>query len=372
MSATVHWWIGETPEPGVLKMIERVSHFDDVAHIAVMPDVHVANDVCVGTAMATHRLLYPAAVGGDIGCGMLAVAFDVQADCLNDGATAGKVLRGLSQSIPASRRHRRFTLEMPESLREPMSHPALDAIARSEGVLQLGTVGGSNHFVELQRDPDDRLWLMVHTGSRAIGQAVRAHHVARSSTHPIATLDADTDIGRAYLHDAAWASAYAQANRRAIAQCVESVLGDVLNARADASSCIECDHNHVRRELHDGRWLYVHRKGAMPADEGLAGVVPGSMGTLSYHVAGKGNARSLRSSAHGAGRRLSRARARERFANADIKHQMRNVWYDPRHTAALREESPGAYKDVREVMKAQAELVDVVRTLRPVLVYKGA
>lgn len=156
-----------------------------------------------------------------------------------------------------------------------------------------------------------------------------------------------------------------------MAEQVVGAVGDVLGLQPDDATTIVCDHNHVQAEEHFGETLLVHRKGAMPADPGLPGVVPGSMGTASYHVEGRGVAESLRSSAHGAGRLFSRGAARERFTRQDLREQMADVWFDPRMTEALREESPRSYKDVRSVMKAQSDLVRIVRTLRPVLVYKG-
>jgi tRNA-splicing ligase RtcB len=376
--ALVNWWLSESLDDSVKRAIERMSRLEDVARIAVMPDVHLAGDICVGTATATRRLLYPAAVGGDIGCGMLAVAFDADADALRSGEVAGRMLRRLTERIPQSRRHRRHALPLPAELRcEDLSAGSLAGFAREEATLQLGTLGGGNHFVELQADEQGRLWLMLHTGSRALGQAVRNHHVAAAinataiNATAIASLDADADAGLAYLNDAAWASGYAAANRQAIATIVCDTLRELISAEPIESSLITCDHNHVRREMHDGEPLLVHRKGAMAADDGVAGVIPGSMGTRSYHVEGRGLPESLRSSAHGAGRRFSRSAARERFGAADVKHQMRNVWYDPRQAKALREELPHAYKDVRAVLRAQEALVRVTRTLTPVLAFKG-
>lgn len=373
MSERVNWWLSESVDDAVKRAVDRMSRLDDVVRIAVMPDVHLAGDLCVGTATATRRLLYPALVGGDIGCGMLAVALDVEADAVRDASVAGRVLRRLTERIPQSRRHRRHLLPWPDELRlEDLScHFRLDDDAR----LQLGTVGGGNHFVELQADEAGQLWLMLHTGSRAVGQAVRAAHTPERPGHfsgpEPPSLDAATPAGQAYLHDATWASRYAAANRAAIAACVVEVLREVLKAQPIDSTRIECDHNHVRRESHEGGDVFVHRKGAMAADDGVAGVVPGSMGTRSYHVEGRGCGASLRSSAHGAGRRFSRSAARERFTNADVKHQLGDVWYDPRQVSALREETPHAYKDVRAVLRAQEELVRVTRTLRPVLAFKG-
>ncbi len=371
MTARIELWTSESLEPSTKAMIQRTRQLDDVAHLAVLPDAHAANDVCVGTAMATRSLIYPSAVGGDIGCGMLALAFDADADALSDGQRAGRILRKLAERIPASRRSRRTKLSFPDDLTPSLSHDQLNAIAHSDGSLQLGTLGSGNHFVELQSDEDDRLWLMLHTGSRAIGQAVRSHHLAHCEPGQLPHLDANSEAGRAYLHDAAWAGRFARANRHAIAQQVIDILSDTLNTRAIESTRIECDHNHVRRESHFDVWLYVHRKGAISAEAGSSGVVPGSMGTLSYHVRGLGHPPSLKSGAHGAGRRFSRAQARTRFTSADLKHQMRRVWFDPRQSSNLRDEAPHAYKDVRSVMTAQLDLVQITRTLRPLLVYKG-
>jgi tRNA-splicing ligase RtcB (3'-phosphate/5'-hydroxy nucleic acid ligase) len=313
-------------------------------------------------------------VGGDIGCGMLAPAFDAGADVLRDPANAGAVLRALGDRIPGQRRSRRNVMPLPRELPpEDLSHPSLVAAVRDEARLQLGTLGGGNHFVELQADGEGRLWLMIHSGSRAVGQAVKAYHLARATIRSASmmALDAGTDEGRAYLHDQEWARAYAHANRQAMAEQVVGAMKELLRIAPIESTSIACDHNHVRAEPHFGQTLFVHRKGAMPAGAGEPGVVPGSMGTVSYHVQGRGCADSLRSSAHGAGRLLSRGAARERFTRQDLRRQMGDVWFDPRLSQALREEAPRSYKDVRAVMRAQGDLVRIVRTLRPLLVYKG-
>ncbi len=413
-AAPVRWWLSESVDDGVKRAIERMSRLDDVVRIAVLPDVHVAGDICVGTATATRRLIYPVMVGGDIGCGMLSLGFDADASVLRRGDIAGAILRRFCEAIPAMRRNRRIAPTLPSELSiADLSCESIRSFAKSDGPIQLGTVGGGNHFVELQSDEQDRLWLMIHTGSRGIGQAVRNHHVAGELSSPspgnpgegrgegsnerdvqtvsgrphpnrlpgyrergpekrvVATLDANTSAGQAYLNDAAWASRYAAANRLRIAEDVIGVLRDVVGAKPIESSRIECDHNHVRHEVHDGERLYVHRKGAMSSDAGVLGALPGSMGTLSYHVQGRGCDASLRSSAHGAGRRMSRSAAREKFASSDLKHQLRDVWFDPRETKSMIEEAPHAYKDVRAVLRAQEDLVRVVRKLRPVLVFKG-
>jgi tRNA-splicing ligase RtcB len=178
-------------------------------------------------------------------------------------------------------------------------------------------------------------------------------------------------VGVEYLHDAAYARRFADASRRAMAEEVGQVLSRRLGARVCWETLITTDHNHVSQEFHGGRDLWVHRKGAMPAGLGVHGVLPGSMGTLSFHVEGRGCEESLCSSAHGAGRALSRTAARSKVTEREFRRQMEGVWYDARLVGKLRDEAPAAYKDIRAVLRAQRELVKVTRTLRPVLNYKG-
>jgi tRNA-splicing ligase RtcB len=362
-------------ETAAKQAIERARHADDVVRIAVMPDVHIAGNFCVGVAMATRRLIYPSAVGGDIGCGMLAIAFDATADVLRDAVNAGALLRLLGEKIPAHRRNRTRTLPPPESLKPgDLSHAPLKSLADNEGRIQYGTLGGGNHFIEMQADENDRLWLMIHSGSRVVGQAVKDHHLARATLRSggMMALDANTDEGMAYLHDQEWARRFAHGNREAMAEQVVNIMQTLFNIRPIDRTAIACDHNHVQEESHFGQNLFVHRKGAMPAETALPGVVPGSMGTMSFHVEGRRCADALMSSAHGAGRLLSRSASRERYTRNDLRRQMEGVWFDPRLCESLREESPKCYKDVRAVMRAQQDLVKITRTLRPLLVYKGA
>jgi tRNA-splicing ligase RtcB len=303
-AAPVRAWLAVPMQPADRAAIERVRRAADVMHVAVMPDVHLASDVCVGTATTTRHLVYPGAVGGDIGCGMLALAFDASADALSDPAIAGRLLRLLGERIPANRHNRARATQLVSELDSAgLSHPSLSAAAVDNGALQLGTLGGGNHFVELQADEDGRLWAMIHSGSRGMGQLIRGHHLARATIRsgPLLALDTETDVGQAYLRDQEWARRYAAANRTAMGRAVATVVSEVIGAKLIEPMTIACDHNDVRFEEHSGQSLLVHRKGAVPADAGLAGVVPGSMGTLSYHVEGRGCAGALRSSAHGAG-----------------------------------------------------------------------
>jgi tRNA-splicing ligase RtcB (3'-phosphate/5'-hydroxy nucleic acid ligase) len=355
--------------------IERLGRTEDVVRIALMPDAHVAEDVCVGTVTATTRRILPAAVGGDIGCGMVAVRLRSDADLLADRDRAALVLAGLYEHIPHAMHASKNAPELPDMLRDkPLAGGALDALKRREGRLEFATLGRGNHFLEVQSDDENHLWLLVHSGSRCMGPAIRQHYESRAEQDPsgLAWLDVDSEIGRAYLEDAAWAAHYARASRATMVNAAMRVFGDHFGVEADTDTRIEVDHNHVRSESHDGHALWVHRKGAMGLAEGEPGVVPGSMGSESFHVEGRGCAEALCSSAHGAGREMSRSEARKRIAKRQLLREAHGVWFDHRLADRLCEEAPSAYKDIGAVMRAQQKLVRIIRRLRPVLVYKAA
>ena len=374
--ATVNKWLAGPHPKDVAQSIDRLAGADDVQHVAVMPDVHLSGDVCVGLAVATERLIYPAAVGGDIGCGMAALATDGNADVLSGERTALAVLDGLWHCVPANRHSPATMPEMPAVLRElPLSNPRLEKSASRDGRVQFGTLGRGNHFLELQADQEDRLWIMLHSGSRAMGQAITAHHVAiaerLSQRRRLPWLDSQSAEGQAYLADVQWAVAYAEQSRLAMLRAVQSLLAELLGIGVLWDSLIHANHNHVQRERHFGRELLVHRKGALPAAEGQAGVIPGSMGSASFHVSGRGCGQSLCSSSHGAGRALRRGEAMERIPPRQLAREMDGVWFDRRLSRQLCDEAPSAYKDVYAVMRAQRELTRIERELRPLLSYKG-
>jgi len=361
-------------EPDVAGAIERLRRCPDVQQIAVMPDVHLAADVCIGVVVATSHLLYPQAVGGDIGCGVLAVALDADAASLADAKIAGRVLAELGQGVPARRRNRRALIHQPDDLANAaLSDPGLDLMRRKEGALEFATLGSGNHFLEIQADEEKQLWLMVHSGSRALGPAIRDHHLARAQPvdHGLRALDADSNAGSAYLQDASYARRFADASRRVIAEEAGRVLFRIIGAEICWDTVISTDHNHVSLERLGGRDFWVHRKGAMPAQLGESGVVPGSMGSVSFHVEGRGHEPAFCSSAHGAGRALSRTEARGQITERALQQEMKGIWYDVRLAEKLREEAPSAYKEVRAVLRAQKDMVKITRTLRPVLNYKG-
>ena len=372
--APVRAWLAAPLGQEVSGAIERLRRSPDVQQIAVMPDVHLSADVCIGVVVATSHLIYPQAVGGDIGCGMLAVALNIESESLGDPRVAGRVLAELGRAVPARRRNRRTVIQQPEDVASAaLSNPSLESIRRNEGAVEFATLGSGNHFIEIQADEENRLWLMVHSGSRALGQAIRDHHLSRAQPidNRLRILDANSDAGTEYLHDASWARRFASASRRAIAEEVGRALARTIGAEIRWETVITTDHNHVSLEHFGGCDLWVHRKGAMPARLGESGVLPGSMGSLSFHVEGRGHVAALCSSAHGAGRALSRTQARAQVTERELRRQMKGIWYDSRIAEKLRDEAPSAYKDIRAVLRAQKEMVKITRTLRPVLNYKG-
>jgi len=377
----IHTWLAGPLPKEVAAALARLRRLPDVRHVAVMPDVHLScsfgHDVCVGTALATSRLLYPAAVGGDIGCGMAAIAFDAQGDLLHDAQNARRLLDKLPKAVPVHRRpspHSAF--DILHSAFPPLSHPALESIRRRDAAVQFATLGRGNHFLEFQESqgPSDggQLWLMLHTGSRALGQAIRDHHLTQAQTSkPLAALDVATPAGQAYLSDLSFALGYADASRRTIVDCVGALIDDLFHVGAIPHTYFSCHHNHVRLEIHSGRALYVHRKGAIPAAADQPGIIPGSMNSPSFHTLGRGNPLSLNSSSHGAGRRLSRDQARRTISPHRLRHELSGLCYNERLLPALRDEAPSAYKDITAVLRAQRDLTRTTRRLVPLVSYKG-
>ena len=376
-SVKVRSWLAEPLPKGVAEAIDRLARADDIVQVAVMPDVHLAKEVCVGLVVASRSRLYPAAVGADIGCGMATIRCAPSNALLADERSAARLLAGLYRCVP-SLKHRRETAPAALSerlLETPLSHPRLEKLKSRDGRLQLGTLGRGNHFLEFQRDDDERIWLTVHSGSRGMGQAISAHHAALTgrgaSTAGLASFDADSPAGLAYRNDAAWAEQYAAENRLAVLSAAGALLGELFGVEFEPDSLIHANHNHVRLETHGERRMWVHRKGALSAQAGEAGVIPGSMGSASFHTLGRGLPESLCSSSHGAGRAMSRTEASQQIGERQLLAEMRGVWFDQRQAGQLRDEAPSAYKDIFAVMRAQRDLTRIVRRLQPVLNYKG-
>ncbi len=372
--APLREWIVDSPSPEVRRSLDRLRRLSDAEAVAVMPDLHLSKNVCVGTVLATTRNIYPQAVGSDPGCGVASLPLGVAADFLRSESVARDLLHEIDSVVPILRHRSGKTPEIPKRLVEqPLSAPFLQRRRLREGCSQFATLGRGNHFVEFQSDRSGQLWLTVHTGSRAMGVLVRDHHAVRdqfadSKLVGVATTEA---AGLNCLRDLEWTAAYARASRRAIQQAVIAVLSRFVAVDPEESRGIDTCHNFVRRECHQGRWLWIHRKGAQSAYEGELGVIPGSMGAPTIVVEGRGNPRSLHSCSHGAGRNQSRSEARRRISSKDLVRQMRGVMFDQRRAARLVDEAPTAYRCIDQVMRAQRDLVRQREVLQPLLVYKG-
>ncbi len=365
MSAPIRRWVPGPLTTDVERSLERTSRAAGVMAVAVMPDVHLAHDVCVGTVVATEGVLYPAAIGGDVGCGVTTLRFNGEASQVR--RKAGLVLDRLGSLVPVLRH--RVPQRLPAILDVNGVPRILRGSALRDGRLQFGTVGRGNHFVELQSDHDGRLWMTVHSGSRAVAPSLQSRY--RSSDGGLVAVADNSEEAKDFLAAHDWAVAYAEANREEIAARVASILHSLFGMEPEIDSMVTCNHNLVRREDVGGRVLWVHRKGAIPAHVGVPGVIPGSMGSPTFLVKGRGCVAALNSSSHGAGRALSRTEARQRFSERELRRQTAGVALNEKVVGRLVEEAPGAYKDINVVMRAQRELTKVVGRLEPVLNYKG-
>lgn len=373
--ATLRTWIHEPLAIDVSAQLRRLGRSEGVEHIAVMPDVHLAEGVCIGTVLACDGRVFPQAVGMDIGCGMAAVRLDGTADLLDKDSVATTLLRGLERLVPA---HRHAGAREPgwvpdRVLGGELSHGKLTRLISREGTVQFGTLGRGNHFLEIQADGEDRLWLMVHSGSRAMGHAIATRHLDRASRTPtgFACFEASTPEGQAYLADANWAVEYARENRARMLESAATLFDALCGVSRVDGTAFDSVHNFVREEEHGGRHLFVHRKGANSAAADETSIIPGSMGTSSFHVTGRGCDEALRSCSHGAGRALSRTEARRRITRTALLRDMGEVRFDLRRARNLVEEAPAAYKDITAVMRAQKPLVRRLRELRPLLNHRG-
>lgn len=370
MSAPIRTW-GPPPSAEVAAALRRLSRLDDVVAVAVMPDVHLSEEVCIGTVIATERLLYPAAIGGDVGCGVAMARLSVSAATIKEDAVADSLLAGLRRLVPGLKHP--APLPLPASLSATLSAPRLERIKHREGRAQLGTIGRGNHFLELQADEHGAVWVMAHTGSRAMGPTIQAHHrsLATLRSGGLEAIAADSEAGQRYRSDLSWAADYARSSRQRILAATAALLESVLGEGVAVSDYLDCDHNHVRQEEVEGRRLWIHRKGAIPAHSGQPGVIPGSMGAPSFQVQGRGCSAALCSSSHGAGRQLSRAAARRRITPEALRRQVAGVRFNDARARRYVEEAPQAYKDITAVMRAQQELTRIRGRLVPLLNYRS-
>lgn len=347
-----------------------------VSHVATMADAHMSDGVAVGTVFATEHAVVPGALGGDLGCGVAALQLSATLDDLRAPGLHALV-DALDRAIPTGAAlHRGPGADVPahlfeQALSTSTLERARDALARKH----LGTLGGGNHFLELDADADGAVWLLVHTGSRGLGAAIAAHHSAAAgavSNRALAALDARSREGARYLADVAWALAFARANRDALVWRALDVLACETGLDVTTVDALDVNHNFVARERWFDRDLLVHRKGAIAAGVGVRALIPGSMGTASYVVRGLGEASAYGSCSHGAGRVMSRKEARAKITRGALSSSMAHVAHPSRLGEALVEEAPAAYRDVRQVLHDQRDLVERETRLEPFLVLKGA
>jgi tRNA-splicing ligase RtcB len=377
-------------EPHARQQLANVAQLPIVfGHVAAMPDVHAGIGATVGSVIPTRRAIIPAAVGVDIGCGMNAVRLSLTADRLPDSLS--RVRAAIERAVPVgfdehgeSDARRDACAPLSRRLEAVVrKHPKIAKMQRDhqkKWVRQMGSLGGGNHFIELCLDESDRVWVMLHSGSRGVGNCIGQYFIARAREEmrkrdvrlpdrDLAWLDEGTDAFDDYVEAVGWAQDYALANRREMMDLILDALGRELPAFETTNEAINCHHNYVEREQHFGHEVYVTRKGAISARDGQLGIIPGSMGARSYIVRGKGNPESFLSCAHGAGRRMSRAEAKRRYSRADLEEQTRGV--ECRKDKGVLDEIPGAYKDIDRVMADQTDLVEVVHTLKQVVCVKG-
>jgi tRNA-splicing ligase RtcB (3'-phosphate/5'-hydroxy nucleic acid ligase) len=346
-------------------------------HVAAMPDVHLGKGATVGSVVAMKGAVAPAAVGVDIGCGMAAQRTSVFAKDLPESLKGLRLL--VEEAIPVGfNDHKHAVGPSEHALWEewkdltPEVHHRLDRARH-----QVGTLGGGNHFIELCLDTEDRVWLMLHSGSRNIGKELAEIHIGRAKKlahnqdlpdRDLAVFLAGTEEMKRYRHDLFWAQRYAFLNREVMLNLYRRVLKKEFKG-VEFDEPILCHHNYVAEEIHYGEELLVTRKGAIRAGRGDLGIIPGSMGTKSYIVRGLGSAEAFESASHGAGRRMSRNEAKRRFSRKDLEAQTAGV--ECRKDSAVIDEIPGAYKDIDQVMENQKDLVEVVAQLKQVMCVKG-
>ncbi len=374
-------------DDATIRQAERTARLPFVpSHVALMPDAHIGIGATVGSVIPTIGAIIPAAVGVDIGCGMIATELDLRAEDLPDDLSP--LLSMIERSVPSGvgRGHEIGTHRGSQWLKKHEPRTRLDNSEQKKALQQFGTLGSGNHFLEVCLDERDRVWVVVHSGSRGMGNILATRHInaakrlakdlfQRLEDPALASFVEGTPEFETYIADMLWSQDYALMNRE---QMMDRTLREVFTfvGAGRETKRINCHHNFTQRETHVvggvEREMWITRKGAIKAGTSDLGVIPGSMGTRSYIVRGKGSADSWCSCSHGAGRRYSRTEAKRRFTERDLTEQMAGkVWLEGKASALL-DEIPSAYKDIDQVMADQADLVEVLHTLRQIVNYKGA
>lgn len=389
-------WVRGVPfEDEARKQLLNMSHLPFIHKwISVMPDVHCGKGSTIGSVIPTVDAIVPAAVGVDLGCGMMAVMTSLTANQLPDHLFA--IRSAIESAVPhgrtdrGGRNDRGAWSEAPDQVNQAWSSLYLDfqaicekhpTIAKSNSLNHLGTLGTGNHFIELCLDENDRVWIMLHSGSRGVGNRIGTYFIEKAKAEmqrwlinlpdkDLAYLPEGSEHFRDYVQAVDWAQRFAMTNREVMMSAAITAIKKVIPIAFEADvMAVNCHHNYVSRENHYDKNVWVTRKGAVRAREGELGIIPGSMGTRSYIVRGKGSKESFYSCSHGAGRVMSRTEARKRFTLEDHEAATKNV--ECRKDKEVIDETPAAYKDIDAVMHAQRDLVDVVHTLRQVVCVKG-
>ena len=359
--------------------------------VAVMPDVHLGKGATVGSVIPTRGAIIPAAVGVDIGCGMAAVRTTLRASDLPDDL--GPLRNSIERSVPVGNGRGGEHWKLPDSIETRVAQSGLverlDVIKQKHRKIrtdkldrQIGTLGGGNHFIELCLDESDAVWVMLHSGSRGTGNLIGTYFIERAREElgkrvlgfhlpdkDLAFFMEGEPLFDDYVEAVSWAQDYARENREAMMSRVLAEMRHRLPKFQLEKMAVNCHHNYVQKETHGGMDLLVTRKGAVSARAGELGIIPGSMGAKSFIVRGLGNADSFHSCSHGAGRVMSRTRARQEITLA--QHREATAQVECRKDAGVIDESPAAYKDIDAVMAAQSDLVEIVHTLRQVVCIKG-
>ena len=379
------WLPPDDIEPAAMDQLQSAStHPDAALRLAVMPDCHVGFGVTIGSVMPTINAVLPNAVGVDIGCGMCAIDTGV---ALTDemGQPFWRAWSGAVRRDVPSGFQTHSTNQALNALDRPLRAEPLNQAVMAKATRQLGTLGGGNHFLEAQADERGIVWLMVHSGSRHGGLRIANHYnelageisARRGVTLPkdLAALPLDDRTGQDYLHDMGWATDFALENRLRMLDAMLTALWRQLDQTnlpyrpIDSGNHINIHHNFARAERHDGTAVMLHRKGATSARAGEIGIIPGSMGTPSSIVRGRGNPDSLESCSHGAGRTMSRKAARDAITPAAFAESLAQTY--SKASPSYLDEAPGVYKDITTVIERQRDLVDVLHTLRPLITIKG-
>ncbi|MBM0742267.1 RtcB family protein [Phormidium sp. CLA17] len=367
-----------------IKMAKNVASLPFVfKHVALMPDVHLGKGALVGSVIATKDAIIPAAVGVDIGCGMCAVKTPFTATQLEDKLK--KIRQDIEAVIPVGFNENKDVEKTVSNWQRWADFKQLHSGVQDlqvKAMRQMGSLGGGNHFIEICLDTENQVWVMLHSGSRNIGNKLAQCHIstgkelAKLANNKLPDPDlayfvAGTSEFDAYWHDLQWAQNYARVNREVMMARVQRIVEKHLagGKPTKALLSVNCHHNYAEKETHYGEAVYVTRKGAVRAQSGDYGIIPGSMGAKSYIVQGKGNAESYCSCSHGAGRLMSRTKAKGVYSLDDLIQQTEGV--ECRKDAGILDEIPGAYKPIEQVMANQADLVEVVATLKQVVCVKG-